>query len=71
MSEEVLGTIKFFEDKIITKKNNGKEEVWKKQRNVGLEFIKWNGYLWTLQNSESTEELGDDDINIDINEDWD
>lgn len=67
---EVLGTIKFFEDKIITKKKTGKEEVWKRQRNVGLEFIKWNGYLWTLQNSESTEELEDEE-GIDLDEDLD
>lgn len=67
---EVLGTIKFFEDKIITKKKNGVVEVWKRQANVGLEYIKWNGNLWTLQNSESTEEL-EDDGDIDIDEDLD
>jgi hypothetical protein len=67
---EVLGTIKFFEDKIITKKKNGKEEVWIKQINVGLEFIKWDGYLWTLQNSESNRELEDEE-DIDLDEDLD
>jgi hypothetical protein len=62
---ELLGTIKFFGDKIITKKD-GKEQVWKIQRSIGLEFIKWNGYLWTLQNSESTGELGDsEDVDLD------
>jgi hypothetical protein len=56
---EVLGTIKFFEDKIIIKKKNGIVEVWKRQTNVGLEYIKWNGNLWTLQKFDSDE---DDDL---------
>lgn len=63
---EVLGTVKFLEDRIITKKN-GVEEIWRRQSQLGNQYIQHNGYFYTLSSGESIEKV-DDDFDEDINE---
>lgn len=69
---EVLGTIKFLEDRIITKKN-GVEEVWKKTIVLGTQYIKYNGYNYSLITGNFIEEVEDNfedvDDDVDIWED--
>lgn len=62
---EVLGTIKFLEDRIITKKN-GVEEIWKKQSQLGNQYIQHKGYFYTLSNGDSIEKI--DDLDDDVSE---
>jgi hypothetical protein len=64
---EVLGTIKFLEDRIITKKN-GVEQVWKKTIVLGSQYIKHNGYNYSLITGDFIEKVEDnfEDVEDDV-----
>lgn len=52
---ETLGTIKFLEDKIVTKKE-GVEKIWKRNGNRSGQFIQHEGHFYYLVTDESEED---------------
>lgn len=65
---EILGTIKILEDRIITKKGDI-TEVWIKNTNLGTNFIKYDGYCYTIDSEVKYKNDIEDDIEDE--RDWD
>lgn len=67
---EVLGTIKILEDRIITKKGET-TEVWIKHRILGKNYIKYNGYFYTIDSEIDYKSSIEDNTNDSDDIDWD